>query len=929
MLMDLLPTRDQWLPYLVASDDQELLASLESALQRLIEEALREVGDCMPPDFLDALDPLLRHVAVAASDPETLARFSVWRLPDTVLDVSVASLEAWRAVPELLLTRTTVSWKKRLLKADGFGPEHGAIRKQFVSLVAAHEDNEALRSAIASIRNLPPSTYGALEWRLIAALRRTLRHLAAELKIIFAEKRSADFVEVALSAQQALGRVDEPSELLLALDKRIQHLLVDEFQDTSHTQLRLLRLLTAGWEAADGRTLFLVGDPMQSIYRFRHADMSLFLKTKAQGIGHVNLASLVLENNFRSAPTVVDWVNRTFSSIFPAEDDMGAGAARFHACRATRPRQSTEAVRWHAIRSGSVSVEIERVTELLHEELQANPKSSIAVLVRSRSHLIGLQEQLRVRGLAAHAVELEAPNQRQVIQDLIGLTRALTHLGDRLAWLAILRAPWCGLRWRDLLELSAAGADRTIWTLVQDDSVLERLTQDGRARLLRTRAALSNAFKRRALQPFELWVEQSWVDLGGAECLGRPEEAAGVERYFAQLGALASHGDLDDPAALEAAFAEPYGQGEPPRESGIEIMTIHRAKGLEFDTVILLGLARKPRPESGKGLYWLERTAADGSEDLLLGPLATVTDGASLLTDFIKRADAVRDRAESMRMLYVATTRARDRLHLVAQLNDRVPHPPKGSLLEFLWKEAGEKFEQLASQAEAPDAEPAFIVPSLTRLRDLPSPVSLPEQLEPVPPRPEFLWASHAAVQVGTIVHAALHEISLGGLAGWSQQTVRKRRARFRRELALLGVDTAELEQSVRRIHDALCSILEDPRGRWLLEQHAQAASEFPMTVQVGNRLEHLRIDRTFVDADGVRWIVDFKTSVHEGGDVEAFLDSEVERYRGQLMRYADAIAGLEERPIRLGLYFPLLQAFRDWPAVAGSPVPSPPPGTR
>src|SRR5690606_5814902 len=113
------------------------------------------------------------------------------------------------------------------------------------------------------------------------------------------------------AAQHALGSSDAPSELLLAVDYRVQHILVDEFQDTSHGQLRLLETLTAGWQPGDGRTLFLVGDPMQSIYRFRDADMSLFLKVRHGGLGTVPCTPLTLSRNFRSAPAVVEWINRT------------------------------------------------------------------------------------------------------------------------------------------------------------------------------------------------------------------------------------------------------------------------------------------------------------------------------------------------------------------------------------------------------------------------------------------------------------------------------------------------------------------------------------------------------------------------------------------------------------------------------------------
>jgi ATP-dependent exoDNAse (exonuclease V) beta subunit len=138
----------------------------------------------------------------------------------------------------------------------------------------------------------------------------------------------------------------------------------------------------------------------------------------------------------------------------------------------------------------------------------------------------------------------------------------------------------------------------------------------------------------------------------------------------------------------------------------------------------------------------------------------------------------------------------------------------------------------------------------------------------------------------------------------------------FRRELALLGVDAAELDAAAERVSTALTRVLDDPHGRFVLGAHAEAQSELRVTLKTPAGLEHVRLDRTFV-ADGRRWIVDFKTSSHEGGDAEAFLASEFERYRSQLERYARAMALIDERPIEAALYFPLLRALRSWPARA------------
>jgi ATP-dependent helicase/nuclease subunit A len=102
-------------------------------------------------------------------------------------------------------------------------------------------------------------------------------------------------------------------------------------------------------------------------------------------------------------------------------------------------------------------------------------------------------------------------------------------------------------------------------------------------------------------------------------------------------------------------------------------------------------------------------------------------------------------------------------------------------------------------------------------------------------------------------------------------------------------------------------------RGRWILDAHAEAVSEWEIAGAAGGRLRHVRIDRSFVDVDGVRWIIDYKTSSHEGGGLEEFLNNERERYRAQMEGYAELVTALDGRPVRLGLYFPLLGGWREW----------------
>jgi hypothetical protein len=118
------------------------------------------------------------------------------------------------------------------------------------------------------------------------------------------------------------------------------------------------------------------------------------------------------------------------------------------------------------------------------------------------------------------------------------------------------------------------------------------------------------------------------------------------------------------------------------------------------------------------------------------------------------------------------------------------------------------------------------------------------------------------------------------------------------------------------RIASLSISTLNDARGRWLFDpRHTEARSEYAVTGVHDGTASHVVLDRTFVDNAGVRWVVDFKLSRHEGTGREAFLDSEQARYRAQLDAYADVVRGLGPQPIRLGLYFPLLAGWRQWDA--------------
>jgi ATP-dependent exoDNAse (exonuclease V) beta subunit len=186
-----------------------------------------------------------------------------------------------------------------------------------------------------------------------------------------------------------------------------------------------------------------------------------------------------------------------------------------------------------------------------------------------------------------------------------------------------------------------------------------------------------------------------------------------------------------------------------------------------------------------------------------------------------------------------------------------------------------------------------------------------------VPVDPVYEWADPVAPVIGTVVHGLLAQIAVDGPAAWPTARVDRLGSRIDAELRSAGVPASALPAARLRVHTAVSNSLDDERGRWLLDHlHEQAASEWALSAATTDGVEHLVLDRSFV-ADGVRWIVDFKTSRHEGGGLAAFLDRERQRHAPQLARYARAVAQLDARPLRLALYFPML---REWVLVDAPP---------
>ena len=907
LLSAMLARREQWRGLAALTDPE---AAVGMALEDLVLEELARVASGLDAGWQGPWMPLARFAAAQRGGGELAG----WDAP---LGATVDDLPRWRALAGFLLTDGDDA-RRRVDVRHGFpaGKEFKARKDAMQQALAALDEDRVER--LARVRRLPTPTHE--DDRIVRALATLMRLAAAELWLVFRDAGEIDFPELAMRAIAALGEESDPTELGLRLDWRIRHLLVDEFQDTSPAQVELLERLTAGWQPGDRRTLFCVGDPMQSIYRFRKAEVGLFLRARERGIGGLALTPLRLSRNNRACAPVVDWVNAGFPALFPPRDEPVRGEIAYRRFIATREDLPDAGVTMHALlterggRDDAARLEAETVVAIIEAEWRADPQRRIAVLVRARDHLAALVAAIRRHpaGWRHAAVDIEPLAGRQAVQDLISLACALHHRGDRLHWLAILRAPWCGLRLADLHALAGDDREASIWSLLQDETRLERLSADGQARARGIREVLDVALSRQGRTGRRRWVEDCWTALGGPSCLvdggGRadPMALADARAFFSRLDELDAGGRFSVDS-LEDDMGRLFAAPDAEADGRLQLMTLHKAKGLEFDTVILPGLHRGTPPPEPALLAWDSFPLA-GGERLVVAPVNRRRRGGSEATayDFLQRLEGERADSEASRVLYVGVTRAVRRLHLVAvgtrRDDGRPAPPPANSLLAKLWPlvEADFAAAQVHEDVRAEGAARGFI-PRLWRKTDAAYPVVRSAEPETLAfPREET--ADPMAADVGTLVHTLL-ELAAEAPADWTAASLPPRVPGLVRWLAARGWSEAEAREGAARAAHMLATTLDSIDGRWVLHTRAEAGAEMAIATTGADGVTETRVvDRSFVE-DGVRWIVDYKTSDLGAAADATRLATHAERYRPQLEAYGRLFAA-EGLPVRLAILY-------------------------
>ena len=1023
LLVEMLRQRDRWMHDFVLQREPDWDV-LRMRLERPFAVAVR--------DQVSRLDLLLDQVPGAREEALALARFACAQ-SGGVHHQELAELaefpagssadtealeearHAWLALATMLLTNDG-AFRRQVNKSNGFPADRKAEKARMLALIDSLRAVDGFEANLAAMRDLPPPRYTDEDWQIVQSCFILLRHAAGELRAVFAEAGAVDFIEVAQIAQRVL-RDEEglPSDAAQAVADGIRHLLVDEFQDTSRRQHRLLASLAAAWPDQAERTIFVVGDPMQSIYFFRDADAELFPRVRKSGLeipdsNAFEFDFVPLTANFRTEPTLVELLNDSFTSVFAADDGSGVTFSPAEPARETAAC-STPRLRLHlafvpqAGRSKSadpsaakerdtVAHEREAAREAQTEEIVAliqshmerveqaraqGGKYRIAVLGRARKALAPIAAALREAAIPFRAIELEQLKDRPEVRDALALARALLNPQDRVAWLGVLRAPWCGLALDDLHMLTSTDDARVLKHTIPD-MLAERvqlLSEHGRSAATRVLGVLELVPDLRAALPttsLGTSLEQVWLRLGGACCVDSTARA-NLDLLWSCLDGLPDGAqDLLGPA-LDAALEKLTALPDPAAgsEHGVQLMTIHKSKGLEFEVVIVPDLQAGGANNRHKLLSWLERgldrelePKDDSSEitEFLVAPVQPKGADRGKAKAWVDRVYRERESQEMRRILYVAATRAREELHLFARPAYRSNDgsidlaEPRNCLLATAWPALKEdvraRFDnwKVARAGSEADEEPLITTLAASGESNL--------AVMPSPPRPttlrrlpaEFmpallswrvgafsgqdataigasrLYERHAggllSRALGSAAHKLLEELArLRTSQDWSaaRAALLQMKPRITAEVRAAGAWQSHAESITEKAFECALKAAEDLHGQWILSPHAEAASEAAWTGIVAGALRSVRVDRVFragpeplSGADNTWWIIDYKTAHADDLNPSLALPELRRVFAPQLEAYAAVLRNLHGQavPICAALYYPRMSLF-DW----------------
>jgi ATP-dependent helicase/nuclease subunit A len=690
-----------------------------SALERFLQKGPGQLtGDLVCRRAAVALQDALRAVpgglqAFLADGPAGHPRFQL-------LIRDLQKLPALEHAGESALRSLLDRVATHFLTADGQPRKAGGIRPynteaHYPSAEAARRHRAAVYQVAPHIERVVSAFSRDLNVVLARGIKRMFGIALAQYRRALDERSVLDFSDVLERAVELLRRMDEFSQSRFRLESRYHHVLVDEFQDTSRAQWELVSLLVQSWGEgmglASNPSIFIVGDRKQSIYRFRDAEVAVMHEAGRyiEGLRPGGSARRSISRSFRALPELLAFVNDLFAEIaapaarpddftyteadrFPTDvPDPGFRGPVLGIAVAEEPLACAAAVAAEIQRILTEDTVRDRQTGTVR---QAAP-GDIAVLFRSRASHREFEQALEARGIPTYVYKGLGFFDADEIKDTTALLRYLADPASDLRAAGLMRSRLVRLSDRALAllaprlaaALTAADPPPAMARLDDEDRrVLEHVRARAGAWLARVDRVppsdLLDEVLTSTAYPYELRGgrrQQAWENLKKMRGLVRRVQ----NRGYATLARIAGHIDAlsagdESNATIEALEA-------------VNLMTVHASKGLEFPVVFVVNLAK-----GASGPPQPVRVIADGYEgepSVSVGPFVSETD----------EIEREREKEETKRLMYVALTRARDRVYLASVLKAGALQPGRGSLAEVLPDSVRQVFANAATAFEACD----------------------------------------------------------------------------------------------------------------------------------------------------------------------------------------------------------------------------------
>jgi ATP-dependent helicase/nuclease subunit A len=719
-----------------------------------------------------------------------------------------------------------------------------------------------------------------------------LSELERNLQKQFLLRGELDYIQVVENAIITLNETD----VAILFDDNVSHILIDEFQDINKLQEKFLKILTDNFSGNPSKSFFAVGDPMQSIYRFRKADVEIFnTLQETEKFGDIRIKACKLEVNFRSNKKILKWLNDIYKHAFGENNDMNKGLIRFHSsCESPDiDLKKGDGVKFHILKNKKKHIyteqqkEAEYIFQIIRKIRETKKDPDIVVLARNRSHLRGLLTIMRRANFPIEATEIDSIEYNQSFQDILCLTKALYNLNDRVSWIGILRAPWCGLKLEDLTCLFETNESETPWSIINTPSITKHLTSDGQKRLAFLKKVISRSIQFRGRVAHRFFIESIWRQLLGQKTIVDTDDMERIDKFFDLVDQSSSPLSIDF-ERLERLIENLKTNNRSTDNNAVRFFTIHKAKGDQFKCVIIPGLGRIPKADDHSLL------AKDKYKDIDILSLNNNRDDELNLYDYHRSKELIRRNNENIRLLYVAITRAKEDCHLIGSVTENSKgeiSPPKNSFLNILWpQDITVEYEEVLDNEE--------FVPKLRRLKskDFDRELEINTQMSKIKDiEKKKISKDNIYIFTGSLIHNYYELIIKKQLD--INYLLSKKLSYIYDIFVKKKFSKPEINSAMKVVEDSLLSLQNSKNGQWIYRLHENEGMEVNYLHRINDEIKTLIPDRTFIE-DGTRWIIDYKTVF---GD-ELDLEIEAKTHSEQLNLYESLFE--DECSIQKAIYF-------------------------